>query len=467
MTSTLSFDIVVIGSGPGGYVAAIRAAQLGFKTACIEKEPTLGGTCLNVGCIPSKALLYSSEMYHFLQKDAKTHGIEVSNLHVEFPQMMKRKQEVVSGFVQGVAGLFKKNKVERIAGTARLLSPHAIEVKKDGHVQKIQAKYIVLATGSEPIALPFLPFDEKIVLSSTGALSLPKIPKKLVVVGAGVIGVELASVYARLGSQVKVVERLDHICPMMDQAIRKALWQTLKKQGLEFYLSANVTGAEIGKEQVRVQVEQEGKNLTFEAEHVLVAVGRRPYSKGLGLQEVGIQVSPRGFVEVNQDLQTHCASVYAIGDLVEGAMLAHRASEEGIAVVEKLAGLHPQVNYMAIPNVIYTHPEVASVGLTEQEAKDAQLKVQIGSCLFKANSRARSIGDTDGMVKIIGEAKTGRLIGLHIIGPNASEMIGEGVIALEKKATLSDMAYASHPHPTLSEAIKEAALNALGHAIHF
>lgn len=467
MNGNTSFDVVVIGSGPGGYVAAIRAAQLGFKTACIEKDSTLGGTCLNVGCIPSKALLYSSEMFHFLQKDGKTHGIEISDLRVEFSQMMKRKQEVVTGFTQGVAGLFKKNNVERITGTARLLSPNEIEVTKDGQTQKIQARYTILATGSEPIALPFLPFDEKIVLSSTGALSLPKIPKKLIVVGAGVIGVELASVYSRLGTQVVVVEMLDYICLMMDQTIRKTLLQTLKKQGLEFYLGAKVTGAEVGKEQVAVYVEHEGKKLTFDADNVLVAVGRRPYSKGLGLQDVGVQVSPRGFVEVNQDLQTNIPSIYAIGDLIDGAMLAHRASEEGIAAVEKLAGLHPHVNYMAIPNVIYTHPEVAAVGLTEQEAKDAQLKLQIGSCLFKANSRARCIGDTDGLVKIIGEANTGRLIGMHIIGPNASEMIGEGVIAIEKKATISDIAYASHAHPTLSEAIKEAALNALGHAIHF
>lgn len=458
-----SYDIVVIGSGPGGYVAAIRAAQLGFKTACIEKEQTLGGTCLNVGCIPSKALLYSSEEYQFIQKHAKDHGIEVSDVKVDFSQMMKRKTGVVSSLVHGVAGLFKKNQIEWVKGTAKLLSGNEIQVGKE----KIHAKNIILATGSQSISLPFLPFDEKIVISSTGALSLPEIPKKLIVIGAGVIGVELASVYSRLGTEVVIVEMLDRICPAMDTSMSKGLLQILKKQGLQFYLSAKVIGGEIKKKGVSLQVVHEEKNLNLEADHVLVAVGRRPYSEGLGLQEAGIRISNKGFVEVNQNFQTSLPSVYAIGDLIEGVMLAHRASEEGVAVVEQLAGLRPHVNYLAIPNVIYTDPEVASVGLTEQETKEAGLKPLVGSCLFRANSRARCMDHTDGVVKIIGDAHSGRLVGMHILGPQASEMIGEGMIAIEKKATVADIAYAPHAHPTLSESIKEAALNALGYAIHF
>jgi len=462
-----SYDIAVIGSGPGGYVAAIRAAQLGFKTVCIEKEPTLGGTCLNIGCIPSKALLYSSESYQFMEKYAPQHGIEASGLQIDFPQMMKRKTEVVSTLVQGVAGLFKKNNVARVFGVAKLINGHEIEVVSEKGTERIQAKNIILATGSESIQLPFLPFDEKIVLSSTGALSLPKIPKKMVVIGAGVIGVELASVYARLGTEVIIVEMLDRICPAMDAAISKALLQILKKQGLQFYLNAEVTGADLKTKTPSINIIFEGKEMSIEADCVLVAVGRRPYHKGLELDQAGVKVSSKGFVEVNQNFQTAVPSIFAIGDLIEGVMLAHRASEEGIAVVEHLAGLSGHINYLAIPNVIYTHPEAAAVGLTEQEAKDAQLNVFTGTCLFKANSRARCVGDTDGLVKIIGDKDSGRLIGLHIVGSKASEMIGEGVIAIDKKATVSEIAYASHAHPTLSEAIKEAALNALGHAIHF
>lgn len=460
---TGEYDVVVIGGGPGGYVAAIRAAQLGLKTACIEKDQTLGGTCLNVGCIPSKTLLYSSEAYQFIEKGAKSNGIDVSGVEINFPQMMKRKEETVTSLVQGVAGLFKKNNVAWIRGTAKLLNEHEIQVGGE----RVKAKNVILATGSEAIQLPFLPFDEKLVLSSTGALSLSKIPKKLIVIGAGVIGVELASVYSRLGTEVVIVEMLDHICPAMDAAISKSLLQILKKQGLQFYLSAKVTGAEIKKKSVVLQVIHEGQDLNLEAEHVLVAVGRRPYSQGLGLQEAGVKVTDKGFIVVNQNFQTSLPSVFAIGDVIEGVMLAHRASEEGIAVVEKIAGLQPHVNYLAIPNVIYTHPEVAAVGLTEQEAKDAGLKTLVGSCLFKANSRARCTGETDGLVKIIGDANSGRLIGMHILGAHASEMIGEGMIAIEKKATISDIAYAANAHPTLSEAIKEAALNALGYAIHF
>jgi dihydrolipoamide dehydrogenase len=462
-----SYDIAVIGSGPGGYVAAIRAAQLGFKTVCIEKEPTLGGTCLNVGCIPSKALLYSSESYQFMEKYAPLHGIQVAGLKLDFPQMMKRKSEVVSTLVQGVAGLFKKNHVTRIFGTAKLIDAHEIEVAAEKGAERIQAKNIILATGSESIELPFLPFDEKVVLSSTGALSLPKIPKKMIVIGAGVIGVELASVYSRLGTEVIMVEMLDHICPAMDATISKTLLQILKKQGLQFYLGAKVIGADLSQQNPSVQIIFEGKEMSIEAERVLVAVGRRPYHKSLELAKAGVKVSAKGFVEVNPNFQTTVPSIFAIGDLIEGVMLAHRASEEGIAVVEHLAGLPGHINYLAIPNVIYTHPEVAAVGLTEQEAKDAQLNVFTGSCLFKANSRARCIADTEGLVKIIGDKDSGRLIGMHIVGPQASEMIGEGVVALDKKATVSEIAYASHAHPTLSEAIKEAALNALGHAIHF
>lgn len=467
------YDIAIIGSGPGGYVAAIRAAQLGLKTVCIEKEKTLGGTCLNVGCIPSKALLQSTEHYEFLQHEANEHGIEYQKLQFNFPQLMQRKDKVVHSLVEGIGGLFIRNKITRVEGTARFISDHAIEVVNGTTKQKIEADSFILATGSESIPLPFLSFDEQIVVSSTGALCLPNIPKKMVVIGGGVIGVELASVYNRLGTEVTIVEMMDRVCPTMDLAISKALFQSLKKQGLKFHLGTTVTKAEKktkgnkGPEVLLTIVEkEEKKEYQLDADVVLVAIGRRPYSKGLGLKEIGVAMSPKGFVITDDNFRTNLPNIFAIGDLTDGPMLAHRASEEGTAVAELIAGLNPHINYMTIPNVIYTHPEVAAIGLTEQEAKELGIPILVGNYLFKGNPRARCSGYTDGFVKVIGAKSTGRLLGMHIIGQHASEMIGEGVLAMEGHATLESIANASHAHPTLSEAIKEACLQALGRAIH-
>ncbi len=462
----MSYDVVVIGSGPGGYVAAVRAAQLGFKTALIEKDSTVGGTCLNVGCIPSKALLQATELYARAGREDKKFGIEFQGLSLNFEQMMQRKCDVVHGLVTSVANLVKRYKIDLIEGVGRLISAHHIQVVKGSDSRTIEAKNIILATGSEPISLPFLPFDEKIVVSSTGALALPSIPKKLIVIGAGVIGVELASVYSRIGSEVVVVEMLDRICPATDHAISRMLMQSLKKQGITFHLSTKVVKAKQGSEGISIFIEEDQKSAVITGNVVLVAVGRRPYSQGLGLQEIGIQLSAKGFVPVNGLYRTFIPNIYAIGDLIEGPMLAHRASEEGSAVAEIIAGLHPQVHDLAIPNIIYTAPEVASVGLTEREARDAGLTIQVGTFPFRGNPRARCTGEEEGIVKVIGEAKSGRFIGMHIMGSHASEMIAEGMIAMIKKATLEDIGTAPNAHPTLSEAIKEAALDALGRAIH-
>lgn len=461
------YDVAVIGSGPGGYVAAIRCAQLGMKTICIEKEKTLGGTCLNVGCIPSKALLTSTEYYEWLQKSSREHGVLAKDIGFDFSQMMQRKAKVVDLSVNGIASLFKKNQITALTGTARFNSSHLLEVVNGADKQVVEAETIILATGSEPIPLPFLPFDEKKVISSTGALSLTEVPKKMLVVGAGVIGVELASVYQRLGTEVKIIEMLDRITPAMDNAVSKTLMQILKKQGLDFHLSAKVTAAQVTAQGVEMTVEEEGKSTVYTGDVALIAVGRRPYTHGLGLAEFGIKTTLKGFVEVDGNFRTSVSNVYAIGDLVDGPMLAHRASEEGVVVAELLAGLQPHINYLAIPNVIYTHPEVAAVGMTEAEARESGLEIMLGTCYFRANPRARCAGDVEGLVKIIGEVTTGRLVGMHIVGAHASELIGEGVIAITKGSTVEEIANASHAHPTLSEAIKEAALNALGRAIHF
>lgn len=463
----MKYDVAVVGSGPAGYVAALRAAQLKLKTIIIEKNPTLGGTCLNVGCIPSKALLYSSELNVLLLIESQKHGILFSNPSLNFQQMMERKTQIVKSLVDGVAGLIKKGKVDRIEGTARLVKQGLLEVtKEEGQKQQIEAEHIILATGSEPIALPFLPFDEKLVVSSTGALSLNSVPKELVVIGAGVIGVELASVYSRLGSRVTVVEMLDHICPTVDPSISKILLQSLKKQGISFHLATQVTQAKREGSGFALIISHEGRTEQLHADIVLVAVGRRPYSQGLGLKEAGVKLDSKGFVQVDANFATSLPHVYAIGDLIEGPMLAHKGFEEGSSVVEVIAGQKPHVDYAAIPNVIYTHPEVAVVGLTEKEAQDAGLEVITGSFPFRANPRARCIGESEGIVKIIGEKRTGCVIGLHIIGPEASELIGQGVLAIVKRATVEEVARICVAHPTLSEAIKEAALDALGRALH-
>lgn len=451
------YDLAVIGGGPGGYVAAIRAGQLGLRTVCIDKRNTLGGTCLNVGCIPSKALLHATQQYADW-RHALDNWVTCSHLQVDLTRLMLQKEQIVKGLVDGVASLIKKYKVDWIVGEAHLASPHKVRIGDS----IIQAKNIILATGSSSIPLPFLPFDEKRVVSSTGALELKEIPKRLLVVGAGVIGVELASVYQRLGSEVTIVEMLEQICPAMDAAVSKALLQILKKQGITFHLGVKVTAGSVNNKEVSLTVQ--GQKMV--ADIALVSIGRRPYSEGLGLAELGIQTTAKGFVQVDGSFRTSQPHIYAIGDLIDGVMLAHRASEEGAAVAELIAGHRPRVNYVAIPNVIYTHPEVAAVGLTEAEAKDAGLQIVVGTFPMRANSRARCTGELDGLVKVIGEKATGRLLGMHIIASQASEMIGEGVIAMDRKATLQQIANASHAHPTLSEAIKEACLAALGSPIH-
>lgn len=456
------FDIAVIGSGPGGYVAAIRAAQLGLKTVCIEKSKTVGGTCLNVGCIPSKALLQSSEYYELIKKDVGEHGISCKDLNIDFAQMMARKESIVKGLVNGVAGLLKRQKVEHIEGIAKFVSHNEVQVGQE----IIKAKNMIIATGSESIPLPFLPFDEKKILSSTGALSLSSIPSTMLMIGAGVIGVEIASVYNRLGTKVTIIEMLDRICSPMDLGISRTLLQLLKKQGLDFHLSSKVTKAKEDGDGVSLTVNVENKEVEMHADVVLVAIGRRPYTQGLGLNEVGVKVNSKGFVEVDANFRTSQPTIYAIGDVIEGAMLAHKASEEGIAAVEFIAGLKPRINYLAIPSVVYTYPEVASVGMSEQDASDAKLEVKVGTSYFKGNPRARCGGYAEGLVKVIGEISSRRLIGMHIIGPHASEMIGEGVMAMVNRMTLDEIAHAPHAHPTLSEAIKEAALAALDIPIH-
>lgn len=447
-----TYDVVVIGAGPGGYVAAVRAAQLGLKTACIEKEKTVGGTCLNVGCIPSKTLLHASEEYYFIKKESAEFGVNFSEVTFDLNKMMRKKEEVVDGLVKSVEAQFRQYKVDWIKGAAKFTGPNTVQVND----QIITSKNFILATGSEPIALPFAPFDEKIIVSSTGALCLTKVPNEMVVIGAGVIGVELASVYSRLGSKVTVVEMLDRITPTVDEALGRALMQSLKKQGLTFYLSSKVTGIEVNKENAIVAVQTPSENLKLSANVVLVAVGRRPYAKDLGIESLGIEKNPQGFVQVNNNFQTKLPHVYAIGDLIDGPMLAHKASEEGTAVAEIIAGIPSQVHYMTIPNVVYTYPEIASAGMTEKEAKESGLTVKVGTAYFKGNARARCSGYKEGLVKVIGESKTGRLLGIHIFGPHASEMIGESVIALQKKMTINELAHASHAHPTLAEAIKDA-----------
>ncbi len=452
----MNFDLIVVGSGPSGYVAALRAAQLGLKVACVEKEGTLGGTCLNVGCIPSKSLLESSERYEWLQKSASDHGIVIGQLDFDFKAMMKRKEKIVGGLIEGIVGLFKQAGIEHLRGKATFVSPNTLKITSNDEKKTISSAHIIIATGSEPIQLPFLPFDEKIVVSSTGALSLSEIPKRLVVIGGGVIGLELASVYRRLGSAVTVVEMLDRIAPTMDQALSKQLLQSLKKQGMEFLLGAKVkSGKKIGNG-MTIAVEQEGKAISIDADVVLVAVGRRPYTQGLGLESVGVALAPNGLIVVNGNFQTSLSHIYAIGDVIDGPMLAHKASHEGVAVAEIISGISAKVNYASIPSVIYTHPEVASVGFSEQEAIALGLEVAVGTSFFRGNGRARCSGETEGFVKVVAEKKTRKLLGLHIIGSHASELIQEGVLAIDKQATLDDIIHSCHAHPTLSETVMEA-----------
>ncbi|MFN5335641.1 MAG: dihydrolipoyl dehydrogenase [Bacteroidota bacterium] len=456
------YDVIVIGSGPGGYVAAIRAAQLGMKTALVEKYSTLGGTCLNVGCIPSKALLDSSEHYHNAAHTFTTHGISLKDLSVNLPQMIARKDEVVTQNVEGIQFLMKKNKVEVHQGLGSFVDAHTIQVTKaDGSATNIQGKNIILATGSKPASLPFITLDKKRIITSTEALKMKEIPKHLIVIGGGVIGMELGSVYGRLGAKVSVVEYMDSIIPTMDSSMGKELQKSLKKLGFEFYLGHKVTAVQNQGKTVEVQAEnKKGETVTLSGDYVLVSIGRKPYTEGLKLDAAGVALTDRGQIQVNDHLQTNVPHIYAIGDVVRGAMLAHKAEEEGVFVAETIAGQKPHINYLLIPGVVYTWPEVASVGYTEEQLKEQGKSYKVGKFPFMASGRARASMDTDGLVKVLADANTDEILGVHMIGPRTADMIAEAVVAMEFRASAEDIARMSHAHPTYTEAFKEACLAA-------
>lgn len=470
--ATENFDLVVIGAGPAGYVAAIRAAQLGLKTACIDKRGTFGGTCLNVGCIPSKALLDSSEQYLHATTKMQKHGIIVSSVQLDLAQMMKRKEAVVRQLTNGIAGLFKKNKVEGIHGTGKLLPgpgpERQVEVTTPTGTRILSAPRVLLATGSEPTSLPFLPFDGKNVLSSTEVLELSAVPKHLVVIGGGVIGLEMGSVWMRLGAKVTVVEYLDHICGATDRQMAKELQKSLTKQGMEFRLATKCTGATQNGDWMVVQVEElaTGTKSQIECDKILVSTGRKPYSEGLGLEQLGIKTDKLGRVDVDAHYQTAVPGVYAVGDLIVGPMLAHKAEEEGIAAVELMVGQAGHVNYEAIPNVIYTWPELATVGYSEEDLQAKGIEYKVGTFPFMANGRAKAMEETDGLVKVLSDKKTDRLLGMHIVGPWASDLIGEATSVIEFGGSAEDIARTCHAHPTLSEVVKEAAMAVDKRQIH-
>jgi dihydrolipoamide dehydrogenase len=457
-----SFDVVIIGSGPGGYVSAIRCAQLGFKTAIIEKYSTLGGTCLNVGCIPSKALLSSSHHFDDL-KHFEENGIEISGeVKANLQKMIARKQAVVDQTVGGINYLMEKNKITVFNGLGSFVdATHVAIAKTDGTSETIEAKNIIIATGSKPSSLPFIKLDKERIITSTEALKLPEIPKHLVIIGGGVIGIELGQVYLRLGAQVSVVEYLDRIIPGMDSSLSKELTKVLKKQGMKFYVSHKVKSVERNKDIVTVQAENtKGETITLEGDYALVSVGRRPYTDGLSAEKAGVKLTKKGQVEVNDHLQTNISNIYAIGDVVRGAMLAHKAEEEGVMVAEILAGQKPHIDYNLIPGVVYTWPEVAAVGQTEEQLKASGTEYKVGSFPFKALGRARASGDLDGFVKIVADAKTDEVLGVHMIGARTADLIAAAVTAMEYRASAEDISRMSHAHPTFAEAIKEAALAA-------
>ncbi|MCV9933017.1 dihydrolipoyl dehydrogenase [Flavobacterium sp. LS1R47] len=457
-----SFDVVIIGSGPGGYVSAIRCAQLGFKTAIIEKYNSLGGTCLNVGCIPSKALLASSHHYAEIKHFAD-HGIEVSgDVKINLEKMIARKKAIVDQTAGGVSFLMDKNKITVFNGLGSFVdATHIAVAKEDGTSETIEAKYTIIATGSKPSSLPFIKIDKERIITSTEALALKEVPKHLVIIGGGVIGIELGQVYLRLGAQVSVVEFMDRIIPGMDSSLSKELTKVLKKQGMKFYVSHKVKSVERNGDAVVVQAENaKGETITLEGDYSLVSVGRRPYTDGLNADKAGVKISDRGQVEVNDHLQTNVPNIYAIGDVVRGAMLAHKAEEEGTMVAEILAGQKPHIDYNLIPGVVYTWPEVAAVGQTEEQVKASGTEYKVGSFPFKALGRARASGDLDGFVKIIADAKTDEVLGVHMIGARTADLIAEAVTAMEFKASAEDISRMSHAHPTFAEAIKEAALAA-------
>lgn len=456
------YDVTVIGSGPGGYVAAIRCAQLGFKTALIEKYSTLGGTCLNVGCIPSKALLDSSEHYHNAVHNFEEHGIKINKPKVDLAQMIKRKDDVVEQTTGGLDYLMNKNKIDVLRGTGSFVNATTIKVTdSEGKTKEVQSKHTIIATGSKPLMLPFVEFDKERVITSTEALKLKEVPKKLLVIGGGVIGMELGSVYARLGAEVEVIEYADAIIPTMDKMLGKELQKVLKKEGFKFNFKTKVTSVKTKGKKAVVEAENaKGEQVTFEGDYCLVSIGRKPYTDGLGLENAGVKVDERGRVDVNGSLQTSVPNIYAIGDVIKGAMLAHKAEEEGVFVAETLAGQQPHIHYNLIPGVVYTWPEVSAVGATEEELKANGIAYKKGAFPFKALGRARASMDLDGQVKVLADKATDEILGVHIIGPRAADMIAEAVVAMEFRASAEDITRMSHAHPTFTEAIKEACLAA-------
>ncbi len=452
------YDLIVIGAGPGGYVAAARAAQLGMRVACVDKG-WLGGTCLQAGCIPSKALLESSQRFHEIQGGLSDHGIVTDTVRLDLAAMMARKQGIVGTMTKGIEGLFKSNKIDYIQGTARIVTSSRVDVDTTQGSQTLEGKRLLVATGSIPVELPDLPFDGQHILSSTEALSLESVPPRLAVVGAGAIGLELGSVWARLGSQVTVIEYTDSVLPGMDAEIRAQVQRQLKRQGLTIELATRAAGARIDDEEISLTLvpREGGDERHLVCDRVLVAVGRRPYSEGLGLDEAGVATDERGFVSVDVDYRTNVEGIYAIGDLTPGPMLAHKAESEATVAVERMAGIGASVNYDAVPNVVYIHPEVASVGLSEADAEAAGQQIRVGKMLFRANARAHAMDGIDGFIKVIAHAQTDRLLGVHIFGLQASHLIGEAVLALEMSASAEDLARTMHAHPTLSEILREAA----------
>lgn len=459
------FDLIVIGAGPGGYVAAIRAAQLGMKVACVDRA-YFGGTCLNVGCIPSKAWLESSWKYHEARTELAEHGVSVGEVKLDMARMLTRKNQVVQQLTRGIGGLFKKNKVEGIIGQATITAPDAVTVLGGAEPRTLRGKRILIASGSVPADLPQLPFDGKYIVSSTEALDFDRPPGKLVVIGAGAIGLELGSVWQRLGSEVLIVEFLDRIMPMMDREMTGHLHKALVRQGLQFRLSTSAKGARVVDEKVHVLLAAGDKDEEIVCDRLLVAVGRKPFTQDLGVRRLGVELDRKGYIKVDARFATSVPGIFAIGDVIGGAMLAHKAEEEGVACVELMAGQPGHVNYNACPNVVYTHPELASVGLTEDEARQRG-EVRVGRFPFSANGRARTMNSTEGMVKIIADAGTDRLVGGHILGAHAGELIAELAVAMEMGASVEDVARSFHAHPTMPEAIKEAALAADGRAVHY
>lgn len=457
-----NFDIVIIGSGPGGYVSAIRCAQLGFKTALVEKYSHLGGTCLHVGCIPSKSLLDASELYDKALHQFKDFGIEIIKPTIDFSRMIQRKNEVVEQTSKGIDYLMDKNKITVFHGMGTFKSSNQLEVKDEkGNIKNLEARYFIIATGSKPANLPFTPADKERLITSTEALNLKEIPKRLLVIGGGVIGLELGSVYKRLGAEVTVLEFLDRLIPTMDGGLSKELLKVLKKQGMKFSLSTKVTKIERKGDKIFVQaVEKNGKEIMFEGDYCLVAVGRKPYTENLGLEKAGIELDDQGRIKVNEHLQTNIPNIYAIGDVVRGPMLAHKAEEEGVLVAEQLAGQKPHIDYNLIPAVVYTWPEVAGVGKTEEQLLEEGRSYKIGQFPIRALGRARASGDTDGFVKILADEATDEVLGIHMIAARAADLIADAVTLLEYRASAEDIARMSHAHPTYAEAIKEAALEA-------